>query len=171
METPAYYPPKINLNRSLELGRLTLFSEGLKLYTNYFASALFILCGFIFSIRFYNFSITISMVFLVFAIWMICNLIFFSKLVEIEHITYSQDKFIESVISRYPHLEVAFSDDDKVVQLYKLKGFFNTRVINILLDDQSAYVNVIKIGRGNAFSPFHGLVDYLECKRIKRMCQ
>ena len=106
-----------------------------------------------------------------FDIWMIANLVLTHALVRIDGKDVESNKkaIHTSLVVFYDNID-ASRIDGNIIRNIKLSTSFRWgRIITILLDDDKVYLNVITLGRYDSPSPFHGLYNYIKCKRIAQM--
>lgn len=105
--------------------------------------------------------------------WVLINLFLMNKLVKVDHKHHSlQKEDIEAALSKYCGKIEIQERADGILKYSQPTGFFTRwfgRDITILYDDTFVYINIISLGKGDMPSPFHGLTNYLKCKRIARL--
>lgn len=101
-------------------------------------------------------------------LWLIANLILTNSLVKIEGKDITSNR---AVIKDC--LEAFYNDIDlqpggqRMIRNFKPAGWLNWgRIITVIFDENSMFINITTLGRGNSASPFHGLTNYLKCRRI-----
>jgi len=108
-----------------------------------------------------------------FIIWMIANATLSNFLIKVDgrDVTSNRQDII-TVLNDFFHLNIEDSDQI-VIENVKLSGFIHWgRVITLLLDNNSIYINIQTLGRSDAISFFHGFTNYLKSRRIaKRFSQ
>ena len=104
-----------------------------------------------------------------FIIWMIANATFFNVLIKVDGLDVNSNRSdIIKVLNEFFHLNI----EDKgqmIIKDVKLSGFIHWgRVVTVLLDNNSVYINIQTLGRADALSFFHGFTNYLKSNRIGR---
>jgi len=114
----------IDLNASLKTERVILKSDRFDLYMAYFSGIVFGFLIFVFAIKAYQYSLFLGLPFLLILIWMIFNMFLLNKLVKIDLSKFKIEQLIQRLIFEYPELKIADDNEQKIIQLYKVNGFF-----------------------------------------------
>jgi len=162
----------IDAKKSINSKRLTYKSgvEKADLLIMLFCSILMIGLALILLISKFN-SMPIPVLLLVigFISWMIANVVLFNTLVKVIGIDINNNRSdIIRVLNE--HFTLNLSDNNQTIIMdVRPSGFIHWgRVITVLLDDNSVYINIKTLGRADGISPFHGFINYLKCKRIEK---
>ena len=101
--------------------------------------------------------------------WMMANVILFNTLVKVIGIDINNNRSdIICVLNEYFNLNL-FDNNQTIIREIRSSGFIHWgRIITVLLDDNSVYINIKTVGRADGISPFHGFTNYLKCKRIEK---
>ncbi len=166
----------INFDKSIVKRRLIYKDHGIiaDYIITYAGSLLFIILGCLLLIsKFWVLPIIILFLTMVFIAWMIANVFLFNVLIRVDGKNISSNRNdIIKVLNEYFNLNIE-NDDQLIIKNVKLSGFvYWGRVITVLLDENSVYISIQSLGRGNAFSFFHSFTNYLKSQRIaKRFSQ
>jgi hypothetical protein len=108
-------------------------------------------------------------------LWIIVNVILTNSLIKINIDQSQLDKNgIELVLSNYFKNITLQKDGQKIFRFRKNSGLFTgifPKIITVLLAEQCIYINITALGRFDTLSPFHGLANYIKCKRIKEFSE
>jgi hypothetical protein len=166
----------INFDKSIKKRRLIYKDRGVIVdyIITYAGSLLFITLGCMLLVsKFSVMPVVILILTVGFIAWMIANVILFNVLIKVngKDINTNRNDVIK-VLNEYFNLNIE-NNDQVIIRNVKLSGFiYWGRVITVLLDDDSVYINIQSLGRGDALSFFHGFTNYLKSKRIaKRFSQ
>jgi hypothetical protein len=105
---------------------------------------------------------------ILFDAWMIINLILTNTLVKIDgkDLEINKKNILETLDAFYDNINSSRIDGN-IIRNVKLSTSFRWgRIITVLLNEDIVYLNIITLGRYDSMSPFHGLSNYLKCRRI-----
>ncbi len=158
--------PKIDFAKSISKERLIYRSQYFDLFLLFFVSVILIGCFGTLGVGLYKLSFLLSTILLIVCLAMIINLLLFSKLVRV--IKIEKPHFVDFISRRYPTLTLIKSEDnDDLIYFVKDTGWFGWgKIITVLLKENTAYINIITLGRNGAWSPVHGWINYYDCKGI-----
>ena len=102
-----------------------------------------------------------------FMLWMIANAILFNTLIKVNGLNITNNRrAIIKILNEFFHLNIE-DNSQVIIKDVKSSGFIRWgRVITVLLENDSIYINIQTLGRADALSFFHGFSNYLKCKRI-----
>ena len=166
--------PIVDIEKSLKRGRLAFKLTGSYIFNTVliYGTVLILIAGFAGAQlnpkidHPPGFTIISCLIFL----WLFANLILTSSLVKIEgkDITSNRAAIKDC-------LELFYSDVDlqpgeqRMIRNFKPVGWVSWgRIITVIFDENSVYINITTLSRGNSASPFQGLANYLKCRRIRR---
>ena len=112
-------------------------------------------------------SPTFNFVFLLIDAWLLISLYLTNKLIEFKGSTFDQNKesIIEVLKYRYPKFEL--SENLTVIKMSrKVEDWNRGRLITVILNDDSLYINMLSTYRGGQFSSLNGLTNYFKCRSI-----
>lgn len=166
----------INVQKSITKKKLIYKDRGIIVdnVITYTGSLLFITLGFVLLIsKFFLMPLIVLILNIAFIAWMIANMLLFNVLIKVKGKDINSNRNdIITALNDYFNLNIE-NNDQIIIRNTKLSGFiYWGRIITILLDNNSIYINIQSLGRGDAFSFFHGFTNYLKSKRIvKRFFQ
>ena len=104
-----------------------------------------------------------------FIIWMTANASLFNVLLKVDGSDINNNRSdIIKVINEFFHLNIK-DKGQMIIKDVRLSGFIHWgRVVTVLLDNNSVYINIQTLGRADALSFFHGFTNYLKSNRIGR---
>jgi hypothetical protein len=104
------------------------------------------------------------------AIWMIANLVSLSALVKLEGKDIDTNrKDINSVLNAY-YSGYTLVSTDRLIRSVKLSTSLRWgKIITVILEEETMYLNITTLGRGDGPSPFHGLYNYTRCRSIAKI--
>lgn len=117
-------------------------------------------------------NITIWHIFFTFTFdsYLLLSLLLLDRLVKIKGTDlYHNRKNIEEVLNCYFSNLIPEDCGKGVVRYIKPSGTSTWgRMITVLLDNDQVYLNITTLGRANSASVFHGLINYIKCRQIKK---
>lgn len=113
-----------------------------------------------------------NFIMIVFDMWLLLNLYFMNKLVVVKGTVIRKNRSIIRNIIQSVCPEIVFtSGNNNLLRAEKTVGYQRTKIFTIVLNDDKIYINILHTYRGDGFSFFHGISDYLKSKSIARSFQ
>lgn len=114
----------------------------------------------------------ISIWYQVFAIlfdcWILTNIYLTNKLVKIQpKRIYLNNNELENIVKKFFPKAYLYNSGTNLLW-YRSTSLWFDQDITILQDGNIFYINIIGLGRGESVVPFHGLANYIKCKKIAR---
>ncbi len=164
--------PIVDIEKSLKRGRLVFKLTGSYIFTTLLIYLAVLILIAVFAGALLNPKIShppaVTIISSLIFLWLIANLVLTNSLVKIEGKDIASNR-----ANMKDYLESFYSDIDlqpgeqRMIRNFKPIGWLNWgRIITVIFDENSMYINITTLGRGNSASPFHGLVNYLKCRRI-----
>jgi hypothetical protein len=162
----------INVQKSIEKRRLVYNTRSIiaDYVITYIGSLLFITLACILLVtKFTIMPLGVLVIVVGFIIWMIANTILFNVLIKVDGLDIINNRTdIIKVLNNFFRLNIE-NKEQVVINDIKLSGFIHWgRVVTVILDDKSVYINIQTLGRADARSFFHGFTNYLKSRYIAK---
>jgi hypothetical protein len=166
--------PTVNVDKSIKHKRL-IYKVAVGIFLDYFftylGGSILVICCFAPNFTDKNHAPLIFVVIsCTIAIWMIANLILLNALVKFDGKDLTTNrKDINSVLNAY-YSGYTLVSTDKLIRSVKLSTNFRWgKIITVILEGETMYLNITTLGRGDGPSPFHGLYNYTRCRSIVKI--
>ncbi|MEO6851733.1 MAG: hypothetical protein ABI203_10260 [Mucilaginibacter sp.] len=169
--------PIINFEKSIKTNRLVFkltFGTIFDYFLSYFSSIFLIVLAGLFIPMMINglkneFALTLAIICCVIVIvWMIANLILMNNLVVIDgsNLISNKKRILKSLDALFDDIDSSKIDENVIRNIRLSTSIRWGRAITVLFNEEKIYLNILTLGRGDGPSPFHGLSNYIKCKRI-----
>jgi|SRR6185503_8072027 len=166
--------PIVDIEKSLKRSRLVFKLTGSYVFNTVliYLAALILIAAFVMALL--NSKIShppiVTLITCLIVLWVIANLILTNSLVKIEgkDIASNRAAIKDCLESFYNDIDLQ-PGEQRMIRNFKPAGWLNWgRIITVIFDENSIYINITTLGRGNSASPFHGFSNYLKCSRMAR---
>lgn len=158
--------PEVYIEKSIRKKRIVFKTDLFDLYFTYLGDIVFIALFLTIAMKIYKYSILIATPFFAVVIWFVLNAICLTKLVKVNGGRKKRDIIIKLIQRDFPDLKLISEDSSEIVIAMRYSSLFRGgKMVTVLFDNDSAYINIINLGRNDTYSPFHGWINYRSCKQ------
>ncbi|QEC79618.1 hypothetical protein [Mucilaginibacter ginsenosidivorax] len=117
-----------------------------------------------------HYSLFSTLVFYSFALFFTLNLVLLNNLTHLKGFSEDANRAdITAVLEEYFGNAIPLATGRISRNVKAPKGLNSGRIVTVIFDRENVYINVTSIvGSRNIISPYHGLYNYIKCKRIAR---